>query len=118
MRNRTILCSAVSCENFDTKSSPICRVSINVPPCLVATEQSTAKCHKTHIYSTRHGGTLIDTLQIGELFVSKFSQLTAEHKIVSVLTTSIAGRVSLPAEDTQPTCRLTSVFIVVINELN
>jgi len=56
----TILCSAVSRENFDTKSSPICRVAINVPPCLVATKQSTAKCHKTHIYSTKaieYGGT-------------------------------------------------------------
>jgi len=54
----------------------------------------------------RLGGTLIATLQIGELFVSKFSRLTAEHKIVSFLTTSIVGRVSLPAEDTRPTCRL------------
>jgi len=60
VRNRTILCSAGSHENLDTKSSPICRVAINVPPCLVATKQSTAKYHKTHIYSTKtveNGGT-------------------------------------------------------------
>jgi len=71
VRNRTILCSAGSHENLDTKSSPICRVAINVPPCLVATKQSTANCQN-----------------------------------VSFLTTSIVGRVSLPAEDTRPTCRL------------
>ena len=46
---RTIVCSVGSRENLDTKSSPIYRIAINVPPCLVATKQSSAKCHKMHI---------------------------------------------------------------------
>jgi len=99
VKNETILCSAVSRENFDTKSSPICRVAINIPPCLVATKQSTAKYHKTqHIYSTKtveNGGTASKMKAIFEMLrrvVTLTTVISYRYRIFDNIDVPFRGR--------------------------